>query len=92
MKALLRTFIVSLLLVVGSVTQGWAQFRTTYPVSDPTHAASSMSFSTMTPSQQTLPYAGNHLMDAGKALTYTGAGILLNSAIVGVIEGYFDFF
>ena len=36
MKALLRTFIVSLLLVVGSTTQGWAQFRTTYPVSDPT--------------------------------------------------------
>ena len=91
MKTSIKILLVSLLLVVGSVTQGWAQFRTTYPVSDPTYAASSMIFPTMTPSQQTLPYAGNHLMDAGKALTYTGAGILLNTTFVGVIEGSFDF-
>ena len=92
MKTSIKTLLVSLLLVVGSVTQGWAQFRTTCPVSDPTYAAPPLELPAMTTSQQTLPYAGNHLLDAGKALTYTGAGILLNSAIVGVIEGYFNFF
>ena len=78
MKALLRTFIVSLWLVVGSTTQGWAQFRTTYPVSDPAYTARSLELPAMTPSQQTLPYAGNHLMDAGKAMTFVGAASLFS--------------
>lgn len=77
MKALLRTFIVSLLLVVGSVTQGWAQFRTTYPVSDPTYAAPPLELPAMTTSQQSLPYASNEMLDAGKALTSLGIGMFL---------------
>ena len=100
MKALLRTFIVSLLLVVGSTTQGWAQFRTTYPVSDPAYTARSLELPAMTLSQQTLPYAGNHLMDAGKAMTFVGAASLFSMSclwstlatdeILGVYFGDFD--
>ncbi len=61
MKVLLRTFIVSLLLVVGSVSQGWAQFRTTCPVSDPTYAAPPLELPAMTTSpsiQKMTGYSG----------------------------------
>ncbi len=100
MKALLRTFIVSLLLVVGSATQGRAQFRTTYPASDPAYTTPSLELPAMTTSQQSLPYAGNHLMDAGKSMTFVGAASLFSMAwfwstlatdeMFGILWGDFD--